>query len=127
MVALEKLAAVGYKEDQAPPGEEAPAAPLVETFKMIKEAKKVTITSLARFISQIGKLLSLPEAMVAMSVNKRVLARGTEGEFKPLPEPVRVNRRPPGRDGQGGFQKDNRGRGRRDGHMNEERRYGNKR
>ena len=51
MVAIEDLAAVGYKEDQAPPGETAPAAPLVETFNRIKAAKKVSISDLARFIS----------------------------------------------------------------------------
>ena len=61
MVAIEKLATVGYKEDQAPPGEDAPAAPLVETFNKIKADKKVTILTLARFISYIGKLAELPE------------------------------------------------------------------
>ena len=98
MIALEKLA--GPKDDDAPPGEEAPSAPLVETFNLIKDSKKVTRELLARFTTQIGLLeKALPTDLVEISVNKRLLARQAEGEgqFKPLPEPTnpRYGRKPP--------------------------------
>jgi len=111
VLALERLA--GQEEGDSPAGDAAPSAPLVETFKQIKAAKKVTSELLRCFVSAVGGLTNpLPADLVQMSASRRVLARGDEGEFKALPEsnnqrPKRdYNKRPQGySDGRGGFEK----------------------
>ena len=97
----------------------------MDAYKQIKTAKKLTPELLRRFVGAVGSLEnSLPTEMVEMSASKRVLTRGDEGEFKPLPESSNnrggkggYNKRPQGQysDGQGGFGRGQRG-DRRGGH-----------
>ena len=91
----------------------------MDAYKKIKTAKKLTPELLRHFVAVVGGLEnSLPVDMVEMSASKRVLARGDEGEFKPLPESSNqrggkggYNKRPQGqyRDDQGGFGRGQRG------------------
>ena len=91
VLALEKLA--GQEEGDS--GDAAPSAPLVETYNLIKSAKKVTSELLRRFLGNVGGLKAvLPPVLVEVSVCRRVLARGDEGKFKPLPESGNQKGRP---------------------------------
>jgi hypothetical protein len=82
---IQKLA--GEKESDAPPADDGPSAPLLEAGKEIKENKGLSFMLVAKFIARTGDLEKLPDDMVSMCVNKKLLDRPSDPDlFKPLPE-----------------------------------------
>lgn len=55
-----------------------------EVIEKVKEAKKCDIELLTTLLGQMQKINSKPRTLVRMSVHERIVARGDEGEERPL-------------------------------------------
>ena len=55
-----------------------------ETFEGVKKAESISVDLLTRLLEQVKLLEKKPEEMVKKSVHGRIIARGDEGEDKPL-------------------------------------------
>jgi len=84
-----------------------------DTTDKVKSAGKVTLDLLKVFVNQIKDVIKLPESLVKKSVHSRVIARGDDGEDKPLVDKKGGGMgRPTGEH----VRRDGRGRGRGDHH-----------
>ena len=84
---MQKLA--GEKESDAPPAPDGPSAELLEASKEIKEHKGLSFMLVAKFMTLIGMLEKLPNDVVSMCVNKKLLDRPDKENFKALPDDKR--------------------------------------
>lgn len=95
-------------------------AELKKSIDTVKADKKISVQLLTTFCTDIANLVKLPPQLVKMSVHSRLVARGDDGEHKPLLDkggPKRnQNNEFRDRGGHGG-----RGRGNRDHHHNNDR------
>ena len=63
----------------------------VEKIKSSKSSKKISVELLRTWLDQMKQVAKKPFALVKMSVHGRIIARGDEGEMKPLKD-GRMNR-----------------------------------
>ena len=120
------------KADEITEEDQSKITDIKKTVDQVKTDKTISVKLLTTFLSQMKEVAKKPENLVKMSVHGRIIARGDEGEEKPLIDKKdgRMNRpsgeyhgynKNRGRGGRGGFERDTahphghgRGRGQRD-------------
>ena len=79
------------KSDDLTDEDKSKVKEMQETIEKIKSSKKISVELLRTLLDQMKEVAKKPMALIKMSVHGRIIARGDEGEMKPLKD-GRMNR-----------------------------------